>query len=123
MLVASHTLSEYHTSAKIETNQHFVFFFVIFFWKVYLFLSGMHEIFSKEVGHNLLKKLLFTRQRCGTVTECVQIIAGFILCFSPQVTQQTTAGDKSAQREKNDSVKLARTLCLIFVTFALCWTP
>ena len=31
--------------------------------------------------------------------------------------------EKSALKEKNESVKLARTLCLIFVVFAVCWSP
>ena len=39
------------------------------------------------------------------------------------MSNTVSLSEKSALKEKNESVKLARTLCLIFVVFAVCWSP
>ena len=46
----------------------------------------------------------------------------------PQVNVQgqgpfQTIATKRMIKEKNDSQKLARTLCIIFIVFVACWTP
>ena len=43
--------------------------------------------------------------------------------FQVQQAQYTDQDTKRINKDKNDSLKLAKTLCIIFVTFVSCWTP
>ncbi len=59
----------------------------------------------------------FHRLRCSWVHSFQNCL------LQVRQAKTVTASEKSAIREKSESVKLARTLCLIFVVFAVCWTP
>ena len=64
--------------------------------------------------------------RLNNFDQCFTDIPLSIFCpnFS-QIRQirNISIDERYAQREKNESVKLTRTLCLIFVVFAVSWTP
>ena len=54
-------------------------------------------------------------------------VASFIVPLITKViffqVQQTTKDSQQSSKDKKESLKLAKTLCIIFVMFVSCWAP
>ena len=71
------------------------------FRRLFVFTSS-----SKEMGNNLLKKVMFAWQRCGAVTECVKNMCLYVL-DSNGITCQSSVIQTAAFELMKSSVQLA----------------